>query len=68
MKNVSHRKECTASVLEQHLEPPLTPLIKSKHSDNSDKNFVKLKLYRDPTFYKSDLYEFKMALLKNGDP
>ena len=48
------------------MEPPLTPLIKSKHNDNQDKDFVKLKLHRDTTSEKLDLYELKMALFNNG--
>ena len=32
----------------------------------SDKDYVKLKLSRDPTLENSDLYEFKMALFENG--
>ena len=51
-----------------HMEPPPTPLIKSKHSDKSDKFFVKIILHRDPTSATSDLYELKMALLDNGNP
>ena len=31
------------------------------------KKCVKIKLHRDPTSQKSDLYEFKMALFDNGD-
>ena len=51
-----------------HVEPPTTPRIKSKHSDKSDKYLVKLKLHRDPASSLSDLYEFNMALVDNGDP
>ena len=50
------------------MEPPLTPLIKSKPDVKSDKDFVKLKLRRDMTSRKSDLYEFKIALFENGEP
>ena len=55
-------------MVEQHVDPPPTPLIKINHTDNLDKDFVKLNLRRDPTSDKSDLYEFKMALFDNGDP
>ena len=51
-----------------HMEPPPTPLVKSKHNDKSDKDFVKLKLCRDPKSEKLDLYKFKMDLLENGKP
>ena len=50
---------------EVHMDPPPTPLIKSRHDDKSDKYFVKLKLRSDPTSAKSDLYEFKMDLYDN---
>ena len=33
-----------------------------------DKYFVKIKLGRDPTSEKSDLYKFKMDLFDNGNP
>ena len=54
-------------MVQQHVDPSLNLLIKSKHDDNFDKYFVKLKLFRDLTSEKSDLYEFKMALFDNGD-
>ena len=50
-----------------HVEPPLRPLIKSKHDDKLDKDFVKLKLRRDLTSENLDIYEFKMALFGNGE-
>ena len=33
-----------------------------------DKDFVKLKLRRDPALEDLDLYEFKIALFDNGKP
>ena len=42
-------------------------LIESKNNRKSDKYCVKIKLCRDPTSEKSDLYEFKIALFENGD-
>ena len=47
--------------------PYTEPEIGSKNSDNPDKDFVKLKLFRDPTSEKSDLHMFKMALFENGE-
>ena len=41
---------------------------KSKHDDNPDKHFVKLKLRSDPRSLKLYLYEFKTTLSDNGDP
>ena len=67
IKNVSHKKTWKYGVTQVHVDPPTTPLIKNKHRNNSDKDFVKLKLCRDPTSEKSYLYEFKMALFNNGD-
>ena len=55
------------SVVEQHVDPPPIPLIKIKHNDKSDKYFLRLKLCKDLTSEKSDLYEFKMALFDNGN-
>ena len=57
MKNFLHKKKCTTIVVQQHMEPPLTPLIIY---------FVKLKFCRDPTTEKSDLYVLKMTLFDNG--
>ena len=51
-----------------HMEPPPITLIKENYDGKSDKDFVKLKLRRDPTSSTSDLYEFKMPLFDNGDP
>ena len=67
MEKVLRRKKCTAVVVEQYVEPPPIPLIKSNHDDKLDKDFVKLKLYRYPTSYNSYLYEFKMALFDKGE-
>ena len=51
-----------------HVDPPPIPLIKSKHVDKSDKDFVKLKIYRNPMSSSSEIYEFKMFLFDNGEP
>ena len=66
--DITHKKKWNVGVVQVHLEPPPTPLIKNKHEDKSDKDFVKLKLRRDLTSDKSDLYEFKIALFDNGNP
>ena len=50
------------------MNPPLITLIKNKHDDKSDKDFVKLKLGRDLTSATSELYEFNIALFDNGNP
>ena len=40
---------------------------KSEHNDKSKSDFVKMKLRRDPTSEKSDVYESIIALFYNGD-
>ena len=68
MKNVFNKKKWSAGVVQLHVDPPPTPLIKIKHDDKSDKNFVNIKLRMDKTSKKSDLYELKMALFENDKP
>ena len=36
-------------VMQVHVEPPPAPVIKIRYDDKSDKDFVKLRLRRDPT-------------------
>ena len=43
------------------------PIITSKNDDKSEKDFVEMKLHRDPTSENLDVYEFKMTLFYNGD-
>ena len=43
MKNVLHSNNWSVGVVEQHVEIPPIPLIKSKHDYKSDKDFIKLK-------------------------
>ena len=62
MKNVSHYKKWNAGLVQLQVDTPHTPLITSKHDDNSEKDFVKMKLRRDPMSENSNPYEFKMAL------
>ena len=49
-----------------HVDPPSINLIKEKHYGKSEKDFVKLKLRRDPNLSSPDLYEFKIYLFDNG--
>ena len=67
MDNISHKKKWNTGTLQVHVEPPVIPLINSKNDDKSYKDFVKIKLRRDPTSEKLDLYEFKMALFDKGE-
>ena len=51
-----------------HAEPPYINLIKVTCNGKPGKDFVKLKLRRDPTSIMSDLYEFRVSLFDNGEP
>ena len=62
-----HKKNWNTGVVQVHVEPLPIPLIKRKHDDKSDKDFVKIKLRRYLTSEQSDLYDFKMNLFKNCD-
>ena len=55
-------------MMQMHVEPPPIVLIKSEQDDNSDKDFVKLKLHRDSTSFSSDMYKFQVDLFDNGKP
>ena len=63
MENVSSNKGWMTGMTHPHLDPPPIPHIQETHDGKSDKDFVKLKLRRDPTLYTSDLYEFKCLCL-----
>ena len=43
---VFHKKKWKAGVVQVHVEPPMNSLLKSKHDDKSDKDFVKRVLSR----------------------
>ena len=68
MRNISHKKNWNAGVVQLHVELPPIPLIKGKHNDKSDKYFLSIKFRRDLTSEKSGLYELKMALFNIGNP
>ena len=68
MKSVFHNKKWKSGALQLHVDPPPTPLLKSNHDDNSDKDFVNLKFCRDLRSEKLYLYEFKKAFFDNGNP
>ena len=53
--------------MQPHVEPPPIPLIKNKHDNNLEKDFVKIKLHRDPTSSSLDLYGFKISLFDSGE-
>ena len=68
MKNVSSKKVWLKGMTQPQVETLLIPLITENHYGKPDKYLVKLKLCRDPTVSTSDIYEFKMYLLENGEP
>ena len=68
IKNVSDKERWNRVSVQVHMDPPLIPLIKSKNDYKSDKNCVKIKLRKDPTSAKSNIYEFKKALFDQVDP
>ena len=67
MKNVFHNKKWNGGVVHLKVKPPPTPRIKRKNNYKLGKDFVKIKLSRDPTSENLDLYEFKLSLFDNGD-
>ena len=68
MNNFFHTEKWKTGVVQLHLDPPPTPLIKMKHNDKADKDFVKIKFRRYLMSEKSDPYELKMAFFDNGNP
>ena len=64
----SHKKKWNSGTVQVHVDTPPIPLIISNKNDRSDKYFYEIKLGRDLTSEKLDLYEFKMALFNNGYP
>ena len=65
MKSVSHNKSWCADAEQIHVEPPTKPPIKSKIYFKKERDYVKIKLRRNPTSEKLDMYEFKMDLFEN---
>ena len=65
MNNVFHKKVWLSRTLQIDVDPtPIQP-IKRKLDKKSEKDYVKIKLCRDPTPEKSDMYKFRMALFDN---
>ena len=61
-KKVFHKKVWFTGVVQIHMETLLDQLIKSKNDTKLERYAIKIKLRRDPTSEKSDLYKFKIAL------
>ena len=67
MKNVSQKNFWRTGAVQIYVDSPLTPWIKSK-IDLMIEDYAKIKLCRNPTSEKLDIYEFKLALFDNDDP
>ena len=67
MRNASNNKKWNVGVVKLHVETPHITLIKSKHDEKSDKDFVNIKFCRDTTSENSDLYELKTAFIENSN-
>ena len=68
MKKILQNKKWNVGVVQLHMEPQRTPMIKSKHDDNLYNYFVKLKLHTYQTPEKTELCGLKIALLENYEP
>ena len=68
MKNVLHKKNWNQVEVHMHVEPPQVLFIKSKNDTKLDKYGVKIKLRRDPTSEKLDIYGLKIHFFDNGNP
>ena len=65
-KNTLNKKDCNQGILQVHLEPPPTSLMKCNKYEKSAKDCARTKLIRDPTSARSDLNELKTLLFDNG--
>ena len=68
MNTFSYHKGWIYRALQIYVDPPHIPLIKSKLDTNLEKYSFKIKLCRNATPQKSDVYEFIMSIVDNGYP
>ena len=68
MKKFHHNKSFQTDAVQIHVDPPLISLIKSKLDLKTKRDDVNIKLRRNPTPEKMDIYELKMDLFDNSDP
>ena len=66
MYKVYHKKIWSTGAVKIHVDPPPTPLIKSKIGFNIERYYAKIKHRIHFTSEKLDMYELKMALFDNG--
>ena len=62
-----HKKGWGVETNPDHVEPPTIPLVKETSTSNSDGDYFKLNLCRDPTSSTLDLYEFRISLFDHGE-
>ena len=67
MKNIYHQNNYNCGALQVQVEIPFIPFIGSNNNEKFDKEWVKIKFFRDSTSAKSDLYDFIMALFGNSN-
>ena len=58
MKNFYHKKSWRTDLVQIHIEPHLISLIKSKLDLKMERDYVKIKLRRNPMSEKLDIFEF----------
>ena len=58
INNGYHNKSWSTGALQIHVDPPMTPLIKSNLDLKTRGYYLKIKLRTNPTSEKSDMYEF----------
>ena len=66
MNIVSYKKNLNQGTVQVQVEPPPIPLVKSNNYEKLEKYCVGIKLRRNLTSQKLELYKFKMALFDNG--
>ena len=68
MKNITNNKKYNVRTIQVHMDPPTISLIKRMNGEKPNTDYVKIKIRRDPTPGKLDLYEFKMVFFDNIEP
>ena len=68
MNHISPMKGYIYRAVQIQVYPSPIPLIKIKLDMKSKKDYIKIKLCRNPMLEKSGMYEIKLALFDNGDP
>ena len=64
MKNVSQNNSYINGVVQIYVDPPPTPLIKSRLDLITERDYAGIKLYRNRMSEKLDMYEFKIDFSK----